>query len=99
MSGARRQPVQIARRGRSGLCVARTIARRVRRHGAQIARIACLASFATIAWLPALDPCCEAFAEIVGRHHGGELLALDQEPLGNAHIQPSGHGGDDAADR
>src|SRR6266852_3608926 len=35
--GARGQPVQTARRERPGLCVARKAARRVRRHGAEIA--------------------------------------------------------------
>jgi glutathione S-transferase len=35
--GARGQPVQTVGRGRPGLCVARKAARRVRRHGAQVA--------------------------------------------------------------
>jgi len=46
-----------------------------------------------------LDPRGKAFAEIVRRHHCGELLALDLQPFADAHVQSAGHGGDDAADR
>ena len=44
--GAGGQPVQAARRGRSGLCLARTVARRVRRPGAKVAELPRLTSAA-----------------------------------------------------
>jgi glutathione S-transferase len=74
-------------------------ARRVRRAGAEVAKLSRLASAAGIDRWPALDPSIDAFFEIVARHQRGELLALDLQALTDSHVQSARDRGDDAADR
>ncbi|MCY1293700.1 hypothetical protein D9M70_429680 [compost metagenome] len=47
--------------------------------------------------MPSL-PGGERIGEIVGRHHLGELFALDQQPVCDRHVEAAGDGGDDRAD-
>lgn len=42
-----------------------------------------------------LDPCIERFADVMGRHHARELLALDVETFCDRGIESTGHSSDD----
>jgi hypothetical protein len=56
-------------------------------------------SAAGIGWRTPLDPGLQPFAQIVTRHHAGELLALHQQALADGHVEPAGDRGDDASRR
>ena len=98
--GAGGQPVQAAERGRSGLRVAGKTARRVRRAGAEVARLspASVNGPASTAGRRSIHALMPLF-EIVARQPARRIARARPEAFADSHVQSARDRGDDAADR